>query len=78
MFNRSEVIVLTKKTNKQTPVKTYTSLHYTTPVGNNVSACEVTALLTLLYLKRNQLHADMHNVREYYNSKNAQVHLVHL
>jgi len=30
MFNRSEVIVLT---NKQTPLKTSTSLHYATPVG---------------------------------------------
>jgi len=39
-FNRSEVIVLTNKqtnwqTNKQTPLKTSTSLHYATPVGNN-------------------------------------------
>jgi len=35
LFNRSEVIVLTNKlTNKQTPLKTSTSLHYATPVGN--------------------------------------------
>jgi len=35
-FCRSEVIVLTNKlTNKQTPLKTSTSLRYTTPVGNN-------------------------------------------
>jgi len=34
-FNRSEVIVLTnKQTNKQTPLKTYTSLRYATAVGN--------------------------------------------
>jgi len=57
MFNRSEVIVLT---NKQTPLKTYTSLHYATPVGNNAWACMVTALLTLMCLKINQLHVDMH------------------
>jgi len=31
-FNRLEVIVLT---NKQTPLKTSTSLRYATPVGNN-------------------------------------------
>jgi len=38
-FNRSEVIVLTcrqtdKPKNKQTPLKTSTSLRYATPVGN--------------------------------------------
>jgi len=33
MFSRSEVIVRTnKQTNKQTPLKTSTSLRYTTPV----------------------------------------------
>jgi len=33
-FHRSEVIVLTnKQTNKQTPLKTSTSLRYATPVG---------------------------------------------
>jgi len=32
MFKRSEVIVLT---NKQTPLKTCTSLSYATPVSNN-------------------------------------------
>jgi len=31
-FNRSEVIVLT---NKQTPLKTFTSLRYATPVSNH-------------------------------------------
>jgi len=36
MLNRSEVIVLTNKpTNKQTPLKTSTSLPHTTPVENN-------------------------------------------
>jgi len=36
-LNHSEVIVLTnKQTNKQTPLKTSTSLRYATPVGNNV------------------------------------------
>jgi len=35
MFNRLEVIVLTnKQTNKQTPLKTSTSLCYAMPVGN--------------------------------------------
>jgi len=34
-FNRSEVILLTNKlTDKQTPLKTSTSLRYATPVGN--------------------------------------------
>ena len=40
MFNLSQVIVRTNKqtltdslTNKQTPLKTYTSLRYATPVG---------------------------------------------
>jgi len=34
-FDRSEVIVLTNKlTNKQTPLKTSTSLRYATPMGN--------------------------------------------
>jgi len=34
-FNRLEVIVLTNKlTNKQTPLKTSTSLRYATPMGN--------------------------------------------
>jgi len=40
MFSRSEVIVRSNKhtdrlTNKQTPLKTSTSLRYATPVGNN-------------------------------------------
>jgi len=35
-FNRSEVIMRTNKlTNKQTPLKTSTSLRYVTPMGNN-------------------------------------------
>jgi len=35
-FNRSEFIVLTNKlTDKQTPLKTSTSLRYATPVGKN-------------------------------------------
>jgi len=35
-FNRSQVIVLTNKlTNKQTPLKTFTSLRYATLVGNH-------------------------------------------
>jgi len=33
MFNRTEV--KNKKTNKQTPLKTSTSLCYAMPVGNN-------------------------------------------
>ena len=34
MFNRSEVIVLTDKlTNKHMPLKTFSLLHYATPVG---------------------------------------------
>jgi len=38
MFSRSEVIVRTnKQTNKQTPLKTFTSLRYATPVGNDLS-----------------------------------------
>jgi len=36
-FNRSEVIVLTnRQTDKQTPLKTSTSLRYATLVGNNL------------------------------------------
>jgi len=36
MFNRSEIIVLTNTpTNKQTPLKTSTSLRYATPMGND-------------------------------------------
>ena len=38
-FNRSEVIVLTNKhTNKQTPLKTSTSLRYATPVGLTIQS----------------------------------------
>jgi len=45
-FSRSEVIVRTNKhTDKQTPLKTSTALHYATPVGNNVDI--VAALLGL-------------------------------
>ena len=44
-FNRSQVIVLTNKQtekNKQTPLKTCTSLRYATPVGNDsCNACLV-------------------------------------
>jgi len=41
MFNRSEVIVRTNKltgklTDKQTTLKTSTSLRYATPVGKNI------------------------------------------
>jgi len=40
MFNRSEVILVTnkqtdKQTNKPTPLKTSTSLHYAKPVSKN-------------------------------------------
>jgi len=42
-FNRWEVIVLT---NKQTPLKTSTSLHYATLVGNN-SLCSRAEMLAL-------------------------------
>ena len=34
-FNRSEVIVQKRQTNKQKPLKTSTSLRYATPVSNN-------------------------------------------
>jgi len=41
-FNRSEVIVLTNKlTNKQTPLKTSTSLRYATPMGIKVPVVHV-------------------------------------
>jgi len=37
MFNRSEVIMLTSKlTNKQMPLKTSTSFRYVTPVSNKL------------------------------------------
>jgi len=46
MLSRSEVIMWTNKhTNKHTPLKTSTALHYATPVGNNVDI--VAALLGL-------------------------------
>jgi len=81
MFNRSEIILLLNKhtdnlANKQTPLKISTSLHYATPVSNNVLVCELTALLTLLHLTNNQLHADMHDICMNTNSKTHKVHLV--
>jgi len=48
-FNRSEVIMLTNKlTNRQTPLKTPTSLRYATPVGNNILQYPHGHLLLLL------------------------------
>ena len=69
-FNRSEVIVLTNKqtdklTNKQTPLKTSTSLRCATPVGKIVQACKqrhlttscIKALLAICYFVNTELNA---------------------
>jgi len=51
-FNRSEVIVLTNKlTNKQTPLKTSTTLRYATPVGNNIFIDHILFLSTCVSRK---------------------------
>ena len=46
---RMEVIVLTNKQTKQTPLKTSNILRYTMTLGNNVISHVTTALPTVLY-----------------------------
>jgi len=65
-FNRSEVIVLTNKqtnwqANKQTQLKTSTSLRYATPVGNKYRIIESTEALFMWDCQLPYLHDQSYN-----------------